>query len=34
MSSSHKPSLLETWWPLLLILFAVTCVLTIALWHP
>ena len=35
MSSSHESgSWLDTWWPLLVILFGVTFVSVVALWKP
>ena len=35
MSSHHETeSWLDKWWPLLLILFGVSCVLFLALFHP
>ncbi len=33
--SGHETgTFLDTWWPLLVILFGVTCFLILALWHP
>jgi hypothetical protein len=34
MSSSHKASWLDRWWPLLVILFGTTFIATLALFSP
>lgn len=32
--AKHGPSWLETWWPLLVILYAVLFVIVLVSWHP
>jgi hypothetical protein len=34
MSANHKPKFIDQWWPAFLVVFALTGIFTIILYHP